>query len=230
VAPGLLSPTDRSLNPAGEALNGAGKKVGMARTRAEDYDEKRRHILKASARLFARHGFTGTSITMVAKACGASKALLYHYYGSKEEVLFDILHLHLETLVETVEQAFASTDEPRTRLHALSAALLDTYRDADAEHQIQIANLQLLPEDRQEVLRALERRIVALFAEAIAQAVPSVGESRRLLKPLTMSLFGMLNWSYLWFRDGRGMAREAYARMATELILAGADRATAGLE
>jgi AcrR family transcriptional regulator len=200
----------------------------MARTRADDYDEKRRQILKTSARLFARHGFTGTSITMVAKACGASKALLYHYYVSKDEVLFDILQLHLETLLDTVERAASSTAEPRARLHALSAALLDTYRDADAEHQIQIANLQLLPADKQEALRGLERRIVAIFAEAIAAAVPDAGQG--VLKPLTMSLFGMLNWSYLWFRDGRGMTREAYARFATEMLLAGAAPAMAGLD
>jgi AcrR family transcriptional regulator len=192
----------------------------MARTRADDYDEKRRQILKTSARLFARHGFTGTSITMVAKACGASKALLYHYYASKDEVLFDILQLHLQTLLDTVERASAAEAEPRARVHALSAALLDTYRDADAEHQIQIANLQLLPAEKQEALRLLERRIVALFAEAIAAAVPDAGPG--VLKPLTMSLFGMLNWSYLWFRDGRGMTRDAYARFTTELLLAGA--------
>jgi AcrR family transcriptional regulator len=202
----------------------------MARTRADDYDEKRRQMLKNAAGLFAQHGFTGTSITMVANACGVSKALLYHYYDSKEEVLFDILQLHLQTLLETVENAFASTTEPRARLHALSAALLETYRDADAEHQIQIANLQLLPQEKQATLRELERRIVALFAEAIGEALPEVKGSKALLKPLTMSLFGMLNWSYLWFRDGRGLTRDAYARLATELILAGATRAVAEVD
>jgi hypothetical protein len=45
-----------------------------------------------------------------------------------------------------------------------------------------------------------------------------------------MSLFGMLNWSYLWFRDGRGLTRDAYARLATELILAGATRAVAEVD
>jgi hypothetical protein len=119
-----------------------------------------------------------------------------------------------------VERASAAEAEPRARVHALSAALLDTYRDADAEHQIQIANLQLLPAEKQEALRLLERRIVALFADAIAAAVPDAGPG--VLKPLTMSLFGMLNWSYLWFRDGRGMTRDAYARFTTELLLAGA--------
>jgi hypothetical protein len=86
---------------------------------------------------------------------------------------------------------------------------------------VQIANLKFLSEDRQETLRALERRLVAIFAEAIADTVPEVGHGP-LLKPLTMSLFGMLNWHYLWFREGKGLSRQQYALMASQLITAGA--------
>jgi hypothetical protein len=50
------------------------------------------------------------------------------------------------------------------------------------------------------------------------------------LKPLTMSFFGMLNWHYLWFRDGKGITREKYARMVTSLILAGAEDAISATE
>jgi hypothetical protein len=45
-----------------------------------------------------------------------------------------------------------------------------------------------------------------------------------------MSLFGMLNWHYLWFRDGKGITREKYARMVTSLILAGAEDAISATE
>jgi hypothetical protein len=45
-----------------------------------------------------------------------------------------------------------------------------------------------------------------------------------------MSLFGMLNWHYLWFRDGKGITREKYARMVTGLILSGADDAMSATE
>ena len=55
----------------------------------------------------------------------------------------------------------------------MSASLLDAYKDADAEHQVQIANLKLLNSDRQEALRALERKLVTLLADAIAEEVPS---------------------------------------------------------
>jgi AcrR family transcriptional regulator len=202
----------------------------MARTRANDYDRKRQGILSRSAALFAEHGFTGTSITMIAEACGVSKALMYHYYRSKDAVLFDLLQDHLQNLVTVVEAAAQSVGKPEEKLFAISAALLEAYRGADAEHQVQISSLKLLPPAQQEILKEMERRLVAIVSDAIADAIPHAAKKRDLLKPLTMSLFGMLNWHYLWFRDGKGITREKYARMVTSLILAGAEDAISATE
>ena len=202
----------------------------MARTRANDYDKKRLGILSRSARLFAQHGFTGTSITMIADACGVSKALMYHYYDSKDDVLFDVLSDHLKHLVAVVEASANSSADPRERLIAISTALLEAYRGADAEHQVQISSLKLLPPVQQETIKEMERRLVRIVSDAIADALPAVAKKHDVLLPLTMSLFGMLNWHYLWFRDGKGMTRDAYARMATGLVLAGADEAIADME
>jgi AcrR family transcriptional regulator len=199
----------------------------MARPRARDYDDKRKLILEHAAELFAQRGYGGASITMIAEACGVSKALLYHYYPDKEAVLFDIISDHLLQLVEVVEAAIVVEAKPRERLYAVVAALLEAYRNADAEHQVQINNLKLLPADKQEQLKELERDLVRHFSRAIAEAVPGLGEE--LLKPVTMSLFGMLNWHYLWFREGRGLSRSAYARLVTELVVAGAPAAAAAV-
>ncbi|MHB8271494.1 TetR/AcrR family transcriptional regulator [Bradyrhizobium sp.] len=202
----------------------------MARTRANDYDRKRQGILSRSAALFAQHGYTGTSITMIAEACGVSKALMYHYYSSKDAVLFDLLQDHLQNLVTVVEAAAQSAGKPEEKLFAISAALLEAYRGADAEHQVQISSLKLLPPAQQEILKEMERKLVAIVSDAIADAIPHVAKKRQHLKPLTMSLFGMLNWHYLWFRDGKGITREKYARMVTSLILAGAEDAISATE
>jgi AcrR family transcriptional regulator len=202
----------------------------MARTRANDYDKKRLGILSRSAALFAAHGYTGTSITMIAEACGVSKALMYHYYSSKDAVLFDLLSDHLQHLVTVVDDAAQSSSDGKDRLVAISAALLEAYRGADAEHQVQIASLKLLPAAQQESLKEMERQLVVLVSDALVAAIPSLAKKRHLLKPLTMSLFGMLNWHYLWFREGKGITREKYARMVTGLILAGADEAMAAAE
>jgi AcrR family transcriptional regulator len=218
-----------SHRDAGRRLTDEQGRNGMARTRALDYDAKRLAILRRAAELFARFGYSGTSITMIAQACGMSKALLYHYYPDKEAVLYDILYAHLQLLIAAVETVAAATTDPGERLYAIAAALLDNYRDADAEHQIQIANLKLLPADKQEQLRALERVLVTIFSDAIAAAIPAIGRGP-LLKPLTMSMFGMLNWHYLWFRPGKGLDRNDYARLVTSLVTAGADAAAAAVK
>ena len=144
----------------------------MARTRANDYDTKRLGILSRSAALFAAHGYTGTSITMIAEACGVSKALMYHYYNSKDAVLFDLLSDHLQHLVGVVEAAAQSSENGQERLFAISAALLEAYRGADAEHQVQIASLKLLPAAQQESLKEMERKLVALVSDALLAAIP----------------------------------------------------------
>jgi len=192
----------------------------MARPRASDYDEKRRSILDRSAELFAAHGYDRASMNMIADACGVSKALLYHYYRDKEELLFDVIRFHLEALLEAVEAVRDRDREPRNRLGALCGALLEAYRDADAEHKVQINHLALLSEERQATLKALERELVAVFAQAIAEARPELKGSP-LLKPITMSLFGMLNWHYMWFKPGRAMSRSDYADLVTRLIVDG---------
>ncbi|MEP1496455.1 helix-turn-helix domain-containing protein, partial [Pseudophaeobacter sp.] len=63
----------------------------MARTIAKDHDEKRAQILKSAAKVFAEAGYDRASMTQLARQCGISKANIYHYYDSKEAVLFGLL-------------------------------------------------------------------------------------------------------------------------------------------
>lgn len=193
----------------------------MARSRAADHDDKRGAILRRAAIAFARDGYDRASMASLAAECGVSKALLYHYYASKEALLRDVIGTHLAHLVAVVE----TEDDPQLaaeeRLHRLVAALLDAYRDADAEHKVQIAALHLLADGDQMALKELERRLVRRFADAIASVEPSAFDDRNLLKPVTMSLFGMLNWFYMWFREDGALSRDDYARLATRILVAG---------
>jgi TetR/AcrR family transcriptional regulator len=193
----------------------------MARTRAKDYDDKREAMLHKAAIVFSRDGYDRASMAQLAGELGVSKALLYHYYASKEALLFDIVQNHLAALVEAVEEADDAALEPAERLEALVAALLEAYRDADAEHRVQVEGMRLLPEEDQEKLKELERRLVAIFAEAVKAINPAQFEGRPLIKPVTMSLFGMMNWAYMWFRDGGPVTRADYARLATRIFVDG---------
>lgn len=202
----------------------AGRLPAQGRPRALDYDDKRFAILKAAARSFAEGGYDGTSMARIAAACGVSKPLLYHYYDSKEALLFDILRAHLEELVAAVRAVDRKALTPFDHLAALCGALLARYEDADAEHKVQVSDLGRLPPAEQEALKDLERILVEVFAAAIMRLHPGLRGRPHLLKPLTMSLFGMLNWHFMWFRPTGPMSRQGYARFAAEIIAGGAAR------
>src|SRR3712207_1633720 len=106
----------------------------MARTPATDYDEKRRAFLDRSAELFTEHGYDRASMSKIAAACGVFKTNLYHYYRDKEELIFDVIRFHLEELLEVVEATDRPELSPEARLKELVSAILEAYRDADAQH------------------------------------------------------------------------------------------------
>lgn len=193
----------------------------MARSRANDYDDKRQAILNRSAELFSAHGYDRASMNKIAEACGVSKANLYHYYKDKEGLLFDVIRFHLEELLEVVEAADNPAAAPETRLRGLIAALLEAYRDADSQHNVQISSMRFLPAERQAELKGMERELVITFSAAVAGVAPHL-KGTKMLTPVTMSLFGMVNWHYLWFKNNGSVTRADYADLVTRLISDGA--------
>lgn len=187
----------------------------MARGIARDHDKKRKAIRRGAAEYFARHGFDRASMTGAARHCGVSKALIYHYYPAKEALLFDILDSHLTELVET-----ARAVKPEDGLQALICAILEAYEDADAEHKLQIDALSVLTEKQQAPLIALQRELVDMMCATLVREAPTLKGSPDL-RPITMSVFGILNWFYMWHRPGRGLDRSAYAKLATDMVLNG---------
>ncbi len=193
----------------------------MARVRSEAYDDRRQEILDRAAGLFARHGFARTSISALSRECNASKAWIYHYYESKEAILFDILHDHIRMLRDAVQAADDPEAAPEARLKALVAALLEAYGDSDDKHRVLLSELGILAPTQQRQIRALEREIVALFAAAVADLNPALAAQRNLIKPVTMSLLGMLNWHFTWFRKDGPLTRQDYVDLVTRLFISG---------
>ena len=197
----------------------------MARPIAKDHDAKRAAILKKAAGYFADRGYDRASVSQVAQACGISKSLIYHYYDSKDLLLFDILHSHLTLVHDAVATVSNHDEDPEAHLRHLVAELLMTYRGADAEHRLQLQSSTALSPKQQQDLAIIQRKIVNIFANTIQSIAPDylLGEPI-LLRPITMSLFGILNWFYLWHQPGLGLTRSAYANMATDILLGGLER------
>lgn len=194
----------------------------MSRTRATDFEEKQHGLLMSAAEVFADVGMEKASMSLIAKHANVSKSLLYHYYPSKEELIFAIISTHLEDLVSALEEADDKALPPQKRLRQLVGTVLECYRGADNQHKVQLNAAWALPDEKRQHIYALERTIVKRFSKVLREINPDLDNAERpLLTPVTMSLFGMVNWVYMWFKDGGKITREDYADVATTLILEG---------
>jgi AcrR family transcriptional regulator len=193
----------------------------MARTRAVDFEAKQRGLLASAAAVFAELGMDKASMAQVAARGGVSKALLYHYYPSKDALIFDVIRTHLAALDAALAAADRPEDAPERRMRLLVRQVIESYRDADDQHKVQLTCAGGLSAEQAEEIRAIERRIVRRFSAVIRAINPGIETERPLLMPVTMSLFGIMNWVYMWFRPDGPISREEYADVVTTLVLDG---------
>lgn len=193
----------------------------MARHRANDYEHKQRAILDTAAKVISESGIDKSSMSRIARDGDFSKALLYHYYPSKDALIFDLVHVHLTELDR--ELALVDLEElaPEVRLHNLVDRTLSFYKEQQHYHKVQLNIAGVLPADKMDSVRIIERRIVKRFSDVLGNISPALKENHNQLMPVTMSLFGMLNWAYTWFREDGAVNRQEYGALVTRLLLTG---------
>ncbi len=192
----------------------------MARGRAANYDDQREMILAHAAALFAQQGYPATSMNAVALACGLSKATLYHYYRDKYALLVSIADGHVGKLHALVQNVLAAGLPPEQRLRTLIRRILLEYAGARDAHRVLTEDVRFLTDrDRARILDQ-ERAVVQGFAQAVAGLRPEL-QAAALATPLTMLLFGMINWMFTWVQPGGALDHDTLAPMVADLFLGG---------
>ncbi len=192
----------------------------MARTRAATYDAQRQLILETAAEAFAELGFPSASMNDIARRCGVSKGLLYHYYASKERLLFDLTEQYTRRLVALVEEAERRVRDPAERLPELIRLFLDEYQTSQARHMVLLHDLRFLPERERRIVVGNQRRAIDAFAQAI-RAAHGLPADPAIVKAVTMMLFGMMNWTFTWLKPDKGVSYPEFAEMVAEVFAAG---------
>ncbi|MEJ8823804.1 TetR/AcrR family transcriptional regulator [Variovorax humicola] len=195
----------------------------MPRGRASTYEDQRELILTRAAALFAKRGYASASMNQVAEACGLSKASLYHYYKDKYSLLVSIAEGHVSRLQALIDDESAARLRGEARLRHMIHRIVAEYANAQDAHRVLTEDVKFLtPEDRERVLDK-ERRVVAGFARAVSE-MRSGKPSAHLSKPLTMLLFGMINWMFTWMKPDGELDYAAMAPIVADLFLGGIEK------
>lgn len=194
----------------------------MARTQALDYERKSAAIAVGAARLFAKHGFAQSSVTMIAEECGISKSLIFHYHTKKEDILFAVMEAHMEQLMQTANTTLYEAFDAKDRFREFSKQLLKRYSGASDSQKVLLYELDKLGKAQRDQIVGKQRVLIDFASSLLSEAVGSKRVPKDKLRTQVMLYFGMINWSHTWFRPNNGLSRN-------ELAIRAADTTTGAL-
>lgn len=222
----ISNKSERTFGPQGDPPDAPSGELRVT------YDERLNHILEAATVEIARVGYGRASMRMVAKSAGVSLAGLYHYFDSKEKMLFVIQFRAFSSLLNNLREKLHGVDDPLEQLRVMVRSHVGYFAAHMAALKTCSHELDSLSGSAHEETREIRREYYELTRSIIDNILETRAPQSTLDKHVaTMSLFGTLNWLYRWYDPKRGRAPSSIANQIAEQFLngvLGAPEATGG--
>ncbi len=195
-----------------------GSPFRTAKERAQDRINKRDAVLLAAVRMFNQHGFHTTSLDDVAASLGVTKPMIYHYLGTKDQVLFECVRRGLQQLRQAAEDTASQPGTGLDRLRLFLCSYAKCIMEDFGRCVARTSDEALAPESRAQ-FRKLKSEIDQVLRQMIAAAAADGSASVEDVKLTTFTFAGALNWTARWHQaDGALKPAEIAAKMADILI------------
>ena len=182
----------------------------------ERYDRRRADVVLGAARVFAERGYDQTTVPELAEALGLAAGSLYHYFGSKEQLLRAICNQLMDPLLEQAEALLAEPREPAEQLRSLVRLWV--------EHVVAHRDHMLVFQQERHVIergaawrgvRASRKAFERIVEDALIRADAGTGTDPRLA---LSALLGMVNHTAQWYRPRGRLSADAIADGYVELL------------
>jgi AcrR family transcriptional regulator len=194
--------------------------TGRSRRRPT-WQARRDSIIDTSARVFAEQGYHATGITELCAANDLGKGALYHYIGSKEELLVAIHDRVMDEVMLGADRVAEAGGTPSEQLAGLGDELLDVIHRYPEHVWVFLHEFPALTGERAEQFRK-RRHVYEARVEEVLRAGVESGEFRDVDPWLTARAWlGMHNYTYLWLKSGGRLSAQAVARPFAEIFMRG---------
>jgi AcrR family transcriptional regulator len=177
-------------------------------------------LLRVATRLFARHGFEGTSVQDIVDAAGVTKGAMYHYYGSKDDLLYEVYHQLLTMQTSRLTEIVKGQGSTEERLRAAAVDVVVSSLENLDELIVFFRSLHMLPDDRQTQVRAERRAYQDQFRGLVEEGM-SAGLFRTQVSADVVVHFYLsaVNQLGSWFRPDGPLTAQQVGENYAELLL-----------
>jgi AcrR family transcriptional regulator len=188
--------------------------VSVKRLRVRQAEATRSLLLEVARENFTRHGYAATSIDDIIREAGVARGALYHHFSGKEDMLVGALTPVSEELLAGGQARVERAGSPAETLADLVRFQVDFALDKPALITVQERNLGNLTDPDRRRVRALQRRYVEVWVDAIRTAMPGTGEPAA--RAAAHAVFGLINST----PHSRHLDREAMGELLRGMALA----------
>ncbi|MGW4489481.1 TetR/AcrR family transcriptional regulator [Amycolatopsis sp. NPDC004368] len=179
-----------------------------------------RRLLQHATKLFAKKGFDRTSVQEIVEAAGVTKGAMYHYFGSKDDLLYEIYARVLREQTSQLERVASSAAPLRERLTAAASDVVVSSIDNLDDNTIFLQSLHQLSADKRKAVRAERRKYHERFRGLIEEG-QATGEFRTD-KPADLVVdffFGSVHHLGTWYRRGGPLSAREVGDQFADLLL-----------
>ena len=182
--------------------------------------DKRRIILEAAVRVFARQGFHTCRVSDIADEAGVAYGLVYHYFSSKEEILDTLFLERWDVMLEAIAEADGRERSPRGKLHAIAAFIIDSYRHDPELMKVIIVEVTRAANTFGRTHLAKIREAYGQIAGIVARA-QAAGVFREQISPefAALAFYGLIEQVLSgWIFDSKAVTDEELERAKTLIV------------
>src|SRR5215468_11295470 len=202
----------------------SGKRASVRRTRParpqSRFDQRLGQILGHATDVFDEKGYEGASMRDLSRTTGMSLAGLYYYFESKEKLLYLIQRHAFATILERLRERLEGVNDPEARIRVFIGNHLEYF----------LANqkaMKVLSHEDEVLKNGYGAEIATLKREYVRTCVELLEELKRARslefssRTAALSLFGMMNWIYTWYKPRADGDAEELAQEMGDIFLRG---------
>ena len=183
--------------------------------------QKTEEIYRVIARLFAYRGYHSTSMREIARELGMNQSSLYHYFTSKQDILFTLMNDAMDDVLAILQEISSTDLLPEDRLNRV-LGFYTQYYAGDQERLILLINeMNSLNEEYRSILVGKQRRYVQLI-KSILEELAAQGKIKQIDPAIaTFAFFGMVHYTIKWYHKDGPVSLDQLANSFVEIFTKG---------